>query len=85
MFTLSIVAMLASASTLQSYSLPPSRPAAKKSKCIADCASRYRLPSSSEAMDASKYRALNEDGTDCNVTRAKICRKQPRTWVRATY
>jgi hypothetical protein len=35
--------------------------------------------------DPSKYRALNEDGTDCNVTRAKICRKQPRTWVRASY
>ena len=85
MFTLSIVAMLAGAATLPNYNLPPLRATVRTAKCAGACANRYRLPSSQQDADSSKYRALNEDGTDCNITRAKICRKQPRTWVRAAY
>ena len=84
MLVLSIAAMLSAGAALSSYSLPPSRPAAR-TKCTGKCASRYRLPGSADDDDASKDRALNEDGTDCNVTRSKICRSQPTTWVRASY
>lgn len=83
MFALSIAVMLAGSGALPNYSLPPARPKARV-KCVRTCASRYRLPSSDGPTDASKYRALNEDGTDCNVTRAKICRNPTRTWVRAS-
>ncbi|MBN8814008.1 MAG: hypothetical protein J0J06_01015 [Sphingomonas sp.] len=84
MLALSIAVMLAAGAKLPNYTLPPARPSAR-TRCTGKCASRYRLASSDDNQATSKYRALNEDGTDCNVTRAKICRKQPRTWVKAAY
>jgi hypothetical protein len=84
MFAFSIAAMLAGSAMLPNYSLPPAKTAAR-TKCAKACARRYRLPSADDAADGSKYRALGEDGTDCNVTRAKICRNAPPTLVRTTY
>ncbi|QDZ06688.1 hypothetical protein FPZ24_03685 [Sphingomonas panacisoli] len=81
---LSIAVMLAAGAALPNYTMPPARRAVP-SKCADACAKRYRLSSSDEEADTSKYRALDEDGTDCNVTRSKICRSQPRTWIRADY
>ena len=81
MFVLSIAVMFAGGAALPNYKMP-SRPTTR-ARCAGKCASRYRMQTSSEDNDASKYRALSEDGTDCNVTRAKICRAQPTTWVKA--
>ena len=84
MFALSIAVMLAAGGKLPHYTMPRGKPVAR-AKCAGKCASRYRLASSVDEEGASKYRALSEDGTDCNVTRAKICRNPPPTLVRTNY
>jgi len=77
------IALLSAAAAMPNYTLPPQR-RARPVRCAGACARRYRLPATSDDGTAIKTRALAEDGAECNVTRARICRSKPHEWVRTT-
>jgi hypothetical protein len=59
------------------------KPQAPPTRCVGECADRYRLPASSDDIDSAKDRALATDGRKCNVVGAMRCLSKRRTLLRS--
>jgi hypothetical protein len=76
-----LAVMLSSAPAQIAYDLPKMEPKG----CSDDCASRYRLPASSDVGAATKDRAVRNDGSKCNVVGARRCTSKARRILRTSY
>ena len=81
MFASFLAVMLSSTPAQIAYNLPKPLPKG----CAKACASRYRLPASSDDGVAIKDRAMRNDGSKCNVVGARRCTTKPRQILWATY
>ncbi|WP_066813278.1 hypothetical protein [Sphingomonas asaccharolytica] len=59
------------------------KPQAPPTRCVGECADRYRLPASSEDTQSLKDRALAYDGRKCDVIGAMRCLSKRRTLLRS--
>ena len=76
-----LAVMLGSMPAQIAYNLPKMLP----KSCADGCASRYRLPASSDDGAAIKDRAVRNDGSKCNVVGARRCTSKARRILRAAY
>lgn len=60
-------------------------PESPHKSCTNDCATRYRLPASSDDDAAIKERAVRDDGGKCNVVGARRCTSKPMRLLRSSY
>jgi hypothetical protein len=61
------------------FTLKPQAP----TRCVGECADRYRLPASSDDIEPVKDRALADDGSKCDVIGAMRCLSKRRTLLRS--
>jgi hypothetical protein len=59
------------------------KPQAPPTRCVGECADRYRLPASSDDTQSRKDRALAVDGSKCDVIGAMRCLSKRRTLLRS--